>query len=754
MALTDQVNLLTKQVGDLLRSNDRQQQLLAAKTANLVTAKGPAGPTGPTGPPGANGLQGPIGPPGANGINGANGLSGVAGAVGPIGPVGQSGSGATFVAFSTFGGVGNGSTDNSSAWNAFATFARAESAAGRGVSLFIAPGTYNYDHSLCQGFLQNIKQLYICGYGATIQNTYDQNIHGANASFQWPWGPACQPVRSASGVQLGYFIQTTTISATTVTLVTAGNSTNFAVGDWVMLASLDVQYYGFPGNNDQFEFVQITAINAGTGVITIDRPIRYVHRSDFPDGGNTDCPCGKARIWQLNSGGWPVLGKVTWDIEHVYEGLTVLPPPNVTGSYQTLSGRHIKTVNWKGVAPSESMAMQVEHYNDTYTTQGEPDKMVGSILYQGISWNSGGRLSFQSSSIDRVRIVDSVFNGYLQTGSAKHVTIENCDASAMAIGGDLYGFNRSVSIRNSRAAQCTWVNDDIGINAPSNQLVVDGTNVTFSNGTFAVLKPIGARYVWNIIPGQVINLAANIAGIGGATYSGDVGNGIVVAVREDSTRVFIDTTLPFAALPSWCTAGQVRIFKTGEVVIGGCSGSDALRTQSEASRIGKSTRSFFRYRFMGHYARSGGWWFHVGVVKAVRVNIRSPAPTAGLFYFQSYNAFDATTLTSSGLLNCAFDMTAVGLREINNTAFVGKKPGDSLVLNSVTLTAFPVGMSLFGQTGWFISWDPSTYANYQIPVFDLEVEFYEDMLSAPATAMFDEVTGTPQVIAGVTGNLP
>src|SRR5947208_1116053 len=78
--------------------------------------------------------------------------------------VSSGGAGSPAVGFSftaDFGAVGDGSKDNSSAWNALASAARTASAAGKGVVLRLDPGVYNYDHSRCLGFLQNIANVHV-----------------------------------------------------------------------------------------------------------------------------------------------------------------------------------------------------------------------------------------------------------------------------------------------------------------------------------------------------------------------------------------------------------------------------------------------------------------------------------------------------------------------------------------------------------------------------------------------------------------
>jgi polygalacturonase len=68
------------------------------------------------------------------------------------------------VSLKDFGAVGDGATDNAAALLAFGTWAKAESAAGRGVYLQVPPGYYKFNHANCQDFLANIRTLVIDGH--------------------------------------------------------------------------------------------------------------------------------------------------------------------------------------------------------------------------------------------------------------------------------------------------------------------------------------------------------------------------------------------------------------------------------------------------------------------------------------------------------------------------------------------------------------------------------------------------------------
>jgi hypothetical protein len=110
------------------------------------------------------------------------------------------------IGFAQFGGVGDGSFDNAPALNSFGTYARTESAAGRGIELHVSPGVYNFDGTTHPGTLFDIKKLRIVGYGAVFCNTSKRAT---------PWFTSCFPsLRGGSGP----LINNTSVGDATVTL--------------------------------------------------------------------------------------------------------------------------------------------------------------------------------------------------------------------------------------------------------------------------------------------------------------------------------------------------------------------------------------------------------------------------------------------------------------------------------------------------------------------------------------------------------
>ena len=630
---------------------------------------------------------------------------------------GGGGSGAGTVSFTSFGAVGDGATDNSGAWNAFNTFARAESTAGRGVNLVIPPGTYNYDGSLCNNYFYGIKKLHVIGYGAVIQNTYDRNIHGANSAFEWALSPPCQ-VNLFSSTDpsniIGPLIQTTAIGDTTVTLLTPSKISQFAVGDWVMVSSLDIQYFGFPPSCDNLDFVQITAINAGTGVLTFSTGLMCAHRSDFADGANT-VPCGKARVWQLSS-------IVTWDIDHVYEGIEVRIAPNTDLSYLNMAGKSWKAVNCILPGASPSVAKTVEIRGGVLVGGNEPDKLVQNFTIDG-TWIKSG-ISFQSSSIDCVSIRGSRIDSFLETGQTKQTLVQNCSVFGFTEGvAGPYGTARGLTLENCIIHQMPLA----GL-LPTQTITFD-SNTTYANGVFRIL-PAGDQSKWTVTLGSMVNLChAN-------GFSGSIGTGIVTKISDEpgTQNLLVKTTLPYATLPSW-VAG-LALCRHTNFSVHNCSGCDQIINHNKLTAEGLNLWGNFELLFTGASNRD---IFDlppdcIGNLISVTADVTQAYPAGGGGSLQlGFGTFDATTMAPPNLpYNINIDLSIVGKRVFTQTALTGKAGADNVDYNGTTLTTLKVGAWV-----WNFEWNYFlNIANlFPVPMVRLLLQFDVGMIRVQVPAI-------------------
>ena len=307
-------------------------------------------------------------------------------------------------------------------------------------------------------------------------------------------------------------------------------------------------------------------------------------------------------------------------------------------------------------------------------------------------------------------------------------------------------------VRNSRIYNwCTWANEDLP-NYSNTVVAIDGTNVSFATGTFKILKSSNQQQNWNAVIGQMVNLLANVNASNTNVYSGDAGNGIVAGLREDATYLYIDTTLPYATLPSWA-GGQAVIFRTSEITFENCSGLEQPRIASEARKLGKNTREFYRYRFLGSYARNGYWWIHLGVLRSLTVNVRNnPGAITGYFQIEQMTAANSTTLADNGIMHFQFNVATPGRRVITQTGATGMQTGDTMTLNAVAMTQLPTNIIWTSQSNWYTSY-ATTSPFYQMPTIEIEIEMDMGQIAFTTTSMFDEGSMN-SAIAAVIGNLP
>lgn len=632
------------------------------------------------------------------------------------GPVDANGMSVGAVGASWFGFVGDGKTDNSAAWNSFSSWARLQTS---GVVIKFSPGVYNFDHSKCLNFLQNIKFLRMIAYGAVFQNTYSGGA--ANGGAARSWSIAGNGISASSA----WLIQQTTIGATSFSLVNASDAANISVGDLLLATSRDIQYYGYPPNADLLEFWRVASVDFINNVIGIDRQIRWEHRTDYPEVATSPFPCGKARVWAMSWGG------ITGDIDHTYEGMSILQAPNGT-AYQTATGRKIRYLNCPAlVGPSPTVIEDIEYENCGFLTAGEPDKLID---HAGFVRCWGPSLGWQSSSVNRVRLVSPRLGGY-NIGTAKVTDITDPDIGMLSYG-NTYGAARRASIRGGfvRAIQ----NPAADLTGGTNQNV-DGVNVSFANGTFTILKAGTQLTHWGLIEGLTCNLASTATG-----FSGDIGSGVVTALRDDAANVYVDTTLPFATLPPWAS-GAVRFSRTGDIRFYGVTGCDDARHASYANSLGLREWEILTALFANTTATGGAFSLNkwCGSITEITVNVRQASALAGAVFMLNSYMVSASTLSNQQEMTLKIDVTTAGKRVLSQAAWTNQAAADALTFGGVNAKVLPAAQLITG-----LSWGLTAKAS---PIIELKIKFDTGMYGKPIVLQAD---ASGNLIANVTGSIP
>jgi hypothetical protein len=632
----------------------------------------------------------------------------------------------------------NTAAQNAAALMAFNTAARAISDAGGIVALRIPPGTYVYDGGAAKFWLSGIKKLRIIGHGATIENVYS-----GSPDFL-AQVPLPNPVNSSLYSGYGKTINTTAVGGTTITLKTPSEHTVCVPGEYVMVASLDIQYNGFPPNCDQFEFAKVVSKNTGTGVITLDRPLRYAHRDDFPDAVAGENTSGKARVWRLNTSSGDLLAplfETTWDIEHVYEGLTVLATAGI--DYLVASGRKVTFIDCTlpGVVPA--IAELVSFIRGTLTKESEPDKLVSQVTFEDVMIE--GAMPFQSSSIDVVQFRGGSIRGKLTLGTAKNVYASGTDIGEIAVGpGTTFcGRQRVATLDNCNVRK--HENSDLPAGPGAAAVTVDGTNCAYANGVFTVLKSSSEFAKWAVVPGTSINFRRD------AYYTGDAGTAVVTKLTDTSTHLLVETTCRSAAVPAWSDS-TVIIQRSGVLQFSNCRGSEIAQQGSFAASKGRRFGELWRYRWAGKHTRSGYWYGIVGRLVSVRWNVRQVI-AANYITIIDYASWDPTNMsTAARVFEWRIDLGVAGEGRIDAAGItgVGLGPNGHFKLATVDQTTMPAVWWNGGAVNWEVSHVPSAVDVYTLPVFDIEFEFDRGSFFDPIPAAADRDGNTYTSVVGLT----
>ena len=422
-----------------------------------------------------------------------------------------------------WGATGNGVTDDTQAFLNFQTWAQAQTT---GVVLVIPPGIYIVAGVEARGtwsggaFFTGISDITIYGYGATLSN------FGNHEQFYFA------PV----GVQ-STRINSTKSGDTTVTLVTTAQTSILTLNSWVCISSLDLQGGGRPPNWYYNEYRQITNINAGTGVVTLDQPLRYAHLSTFPCpslGGSQDYG-GPASIFNMEQ---------TWVQNVRVYGLTVGTTGAGVGNY--FSARSIELVDMTFANSGDVAVSACERaiFRNCYVKNSIASNLFG--FDKDISYCELINCTIETptvapvtGSLDRIIIDGCEIYGTLGNTAPKEFAIRNSYIQNMVVV-STYGPGGILVLENNRIPSFTYGFSDCWISA---------ADLSFSAGTFymANTSPNIALMWIMAVPGAQCFCMFGANGAGAYPF-------LVTGARQDGTNTYMDTTLQ-ALPPTQLTLG-------------------------------------------------------------------------------------------------------------------------------------------------------------------------------------------------------
>lgn len=169
-------------------------------------------------------------------------------------------------------------------------------------TLIIPPGIYWIG---TDKWLKGITNVKVSAYGASFIAATTNNTHGIDNSGLSFGGDIFSDQGygffDPSTNQNGNLIQSAAVGANSVTLTNSADAGSFAVGDDVLVYGFDSQgVASYPPNPKYFEYTTVTAINPGTGVISVSDPLRHAYNSSWYDAAATyDVICGAPRLLSL-----------------------------------------------------------------------------------------------------------------------------------------------------------------------------------------------------------------------------------------------------------------------------------------------------------------------------------------------------------------------------------------------------------------------------------------------------------------------
>ena len=219
---------------------------------------------------------------------------------------------------------------------------------------------------------------------------------GAGASFKQT-GTGCSEFGNNSlyegeDTKIAQFL-TVSAGANCVTMVTAGQESRFAAGNWTMASGVQLQYTGYPPNFAVFEYIEVSSINTSTHQVCFATSLQHSYESTWPLYDQDPGSGGPATLYLMQP---------DWSYNFVVDGGNWQWGSDEfqwLGGNVTVNNAIVSSGTWS-VAVAKSVILNNLTQGGAGTS--EVDKDVDQITFNGGSVVNN--LSFQSASIRKVSL--------------------------------------------------------------------------------------------------------------------------------------------------------------------------------------------------------------------------------------------------------------------------------------------------------------------------------------------------------------
>jgi hypothetical protein len=428
-----------------------------------------------------------------------------------------------------FGAVGNGVTDDSAAFTKFQTWAKALPLGARVTLNCTAGKTYTYALPYWPfGITNLIVNGNGCKFLCTATNSNDQACLWTCPGPQLGTpGLTYQPV-------LFKLINSTAVGNSSVTTINPADASAFTIGETIMVASYDMIFSGQPPCFKFFEYPIVTSVNPTTGVIGLDRPLKYNHLATFPYLSTLTYWSGMASIYKVEQA-------APWNIQHVYNDVafahSTLASANVYCTGRSVTFNRCSSYQW---LPTAVGHLLLNECTQSYANL-EFDKLNEIIEVNGGVWPAN---IFASFSTNELKFKDTkLLAGY--TVAPKKLILDNVEVRGAGLSETQlsgYGTVEYLSVRGGEHYQLPR----IGVTGV--QITIGANGVTLTGDVLSIPINTGSvnQFITQCDIGRIVSVVANNSGtyVGTgnfATITNITGDGVHVLVTLQQNTPFVGT---------------------------------------------------------------------------------------------------------------------------------------------------------------------------------------------------------------------
>jgi hypothetical protein len=221
-------------------------------------------------------------------------------------------------------------------------------------------------------------------------------------------------------------VQTVSAGSTSITCITHSDAGKYTANTWAWLTGYDTQGFGSPPNPQWAEFVFVTGVDASTGVVSFNAPLKNSYKSTWPawvlGSPGTGAPNYTGGAFSLGGPATLYLLKSdAWNLNQIWNGVSFAATPTLMNC--GIKNITINNANFETFSANCSFNLNFTVTGSTVPTLWELDKVTDTCVIQNCTLH--GLFGPQSPSPYNVTI-DTCNITNIWQGSSNHWIVTNC----------------------------------------------------------------------------------------------------------------------------------------------------------------------------------------------------------------------------------------------------------------------------------------------------------------------------------------